>query len=490
MLSVLRFATMLLVAFTLPVTAVAQSRSSLDSPTCMISPDVPLAARIDKDYSHELFIWMWYAYGFEGARQNSRWTNRQRSFAECFEKEAQGKCGWKPDRKTVKELKRNRTDRWDKNPLKKVFTDRPPPEAVEFAMRSLGTCFGDDPSLPQVYELGLVQDAFSMDACKDLAVHISSAKYNPANYPPEFQELQTWAIALRHYMTPPNATEPVKACRVVPEVGLPILESYAQRAAAAQQAAEQKRLAYENRPIAERIKGLDAYDIAYSLVFRTNSGEHMPTRPLPEGAMEWWKEYDWRVAAGYIEPALPAAVMDWALEQPLDRFEAVEDPWDKKVRTEYYKMAEFVWGQRLTSQMNKLAPNESRTNVKEGCSILLSTVRTDIFYGRASKSTPGRALFYDFVSKAPDKLTWSLCAETPTSIFLDAKARYEKKLADEAYAAANPPAPSEWDQILKRLNDYANQPSSNSAPYRAPTTRCYNTGTTESGLTNRVCFEN
>ena len=203
----------------------------------MISSDVELLSPSgSRGYSPELYIWTWYASGFEGARKYSRWVNWQAVFSECFEKEANGKCGWKPDKKIAKELKRNRTDRWNKNPLKKLFTDRPPPEAVEFAMRSLGTCFGDDPSLPELYELGLVEDAFDMNACKDLASHLGSLKYNPGSVSPELAKHPSWGIALNNYMTRPGETEPVKACRVVPEAGLPIIESYQERMGLARQA--------------------------------------------------------------------------------------------------------------------------------------------------------------------------------------------------------------------------------------------------------------
>lgn len=490
-----RFFAMLGIGLALGFSASAQSTNSIDSPTCMLSSETSfLDSGTNRNYySHELYIWTWYAYGLEGASDFPRWNNWQYAFSSCFEKEANGKCGWKPHRKTVKELNRNRTDNRNKNPLKKVFTDRPPPEAVKFAMRSLGTCFGDDPALPTLADVGLVEGDFDMDACFDLARAIQNYEYYPQGLPPEIVNYETWAKALEHYLTPWGEETPVKACAVVPEPGLAFLLAYPERQEQKRQADEQARIAYANRPIAERIKGLDAYRMAYSLVYRTKSGEHSPTRPLPDGAIEWSDDYYTKVRNGEAEPEIPDAVSVWAVEQPLDKFEPVEDPFEARRRLSPREIDGDVWGNYVESRMAKMAPNEQLVSLVDvdSCATLMGVVRSDLRNGISRPSTPGEVEYYRLVRAAPDGMTWDLCSATPSGIFLSAKKRYEEKLRKEAYAAANPAPPSEWDQILQGLSDYANTPNSSSnSPTSRPTTRCYNTGTTESGQTERVCFSN
>ena len=83
-------------------------------------------------------------------------------------------------------------------------------------------------------------------------------------------------------------------------------------------------------------------------------------------------------------------------------------------------------------------------------------------------------------------MAWTMCEETPIGIFQAAQARYER----EQYEASLPPKPNEWDEINRALAEAANRPSAIKEPYKAPTTRCYITGETLSGLANQVCFTN
>lgn len=472
----IRFGAFLLASFLLFGTAQAQSRMSLDSPTCMMWADAPLYSRLLDDYSHPLFIWYWHAYGFSEVRQFPNWVNQQDRFAECFEGKSKGKCGFKPNGSIRKALAKNRTDGFDKKPLKTLFQESPPPEAIAYAMKSLGTCFGDAPALPSLEELGLVSGEFDMEACAQLATKIT---YDSDNLSRELTVHEGWGTALSEYMTKPGVSSPGKACRVVPKAGLPIIDAIFER---------QKRdqLAYENRTVEQRIAGLDAYAIAYSLVFRTMSGEHSPTRPKPDGAYEWALDYATKVADGDPEPPIPDAVMAWALEQPLDKFDAVEDPFAERVRLRPHEITESVWARRVRTRLNKVAPNEERISVMEGCSILWGYSWGDVNFGKRSPQTSGEAEYYRLLTQTPDKWTQTMCNETPVGIFYAAKARYEK----EQHEASLPPKPSEWDEINRRLSEYANRPSEIKEPYKAPTTRCYITGETQSGLANRVCFTN
>ena len=463
------------------------SRYSIDSPTCMMSRDVDLSFRLtSKDYTHELFIWHWYVYGFPEVGKIADWVNTQDKFAPCLDKESAGKCGWKPDKGTRKALEKARTDTWEKKPLKTFFGNGVPPEAVKFAMRSLGTCFGDDPALPTLDELGLVEGEFDMDACKELAEDLKYFEYHDEELPAELADYQSWGIAFKHYMTEGKESMPLKACRVVPKAALPFLAGYPERKRLEQLAKDKEQFAFDNRPVAKRIEGLDAFAITYSLVSRTLSDEHVATRPLPAGADEWVKDYIKEVAGGGAEPAIPEAVQQWAVEQPLDRFEPVEDPFEQRKRLRPYEISEYVWSLRVKSRMDKAAPNETRISVREGCSILWGYSWGDINFGKRSAQTPGEVEFYRLVQQTPDKMAWTMCEETPIGIFRDAQARYER----EQYEASLPPKPNEWEEINRRLAEAANRPSAIKGPYKAPSTRCYITGETQSGLSNQVCFTN
>lgn len=470
-----RVVALLLASLVFIETAQAQNKTSLDSPTCMMSSEAPLYGRLLEEYSHPLFIWYWHAYGFSEVRQFPNWVNQQDMFAECFDGKSKGKCGFKPNGSIKKALAKNRTDGFDKKPLQSLFTESPPPEAVKYAMKSLGTCFGDAPSLPTLDELDLVGGEFDMEACAELATTITYSN----NLSSELVPHEGWGKGLFEYITKPGQSAPLKSCRVVPKAGLPIVEAALERKQRAQ-------LAYDNRTIAQRIAGLDAFGITYSLVYRTVSGEHQPTRPLPAGGFEWVVDYAKKVADGGSEPPIPEAVAQWAVDQPLDKFEAVEDPFSERKRLRPYEISEYIWSLRVKNRMDKIAPNEQRISVREGCSILWGYVWGDINFGKRSPQTPGEVEFYSLVQQTPDKMAWTICEETPAGIFQSAQARYER----EQREAALPPKPNEWDEINRRLAEYANTPRASNPPSKPPTTRCYITGQTESGLGREACFTN
>tara|TARA_R110000824_G_scaffold293103_2_gene481499 strand:+ start:615 stop:2051 length:1437 start_codon:yes stop_codon:yes gene_type:complete len=461
-------------------TAHAQERSSLDSPTCMMWKEAPIYGRLLEGYSHELFIWYWHVYGFSEVRKMPNWVNQQEMFAECFDSKSKGKCGFKANGSIKKALAKNRTDGFDKNPLKDLFQNSPPPEAVRFAMKSLGTCFGNDPSLPSLDDLDMVSGNFAMGTCQSLATSIT---YNLPNLPPELAAHESWGVALTEYMTKPGQRTPGKACGVVPKAGLPYINAVIEQD-------KQNKIAYTNRSIAQRIAGLDAHDIAYGLVYRTTSREHKPTRPLPDGAFEWAKDYGAKVENGDPQPPIPKALQQWAVEQPLDKFDAVEDPFASRKRVSPMEITQSIWARRVRSQLNKLAPNEGRIAVTEGCSILWGIAWGDVNFGRRSPQTPGEAEYYRLLTQTPDKWAQTMCNETPVGLFNNAKARYAKRLEEEAYAAANPPPPTAWDKFIAALPEIGSGRPSSIAPHNAQTKRCYDTGQTESGLTSRVCFTN
>ncbi len=456
-----------------------QTRSSLDSSTCMMWNKSPLYGGLLDRYSHELYIWYWHAYGFSEVRKLPNWVNQQDRFSECFDKKTEGNCGFKSSGSIKKALAKNRTDGFNKKPLKDLFQERPPREAVKFAMKSLGTCFGNDPALPTLEELGLVSGNFDMDGCGLLA---SYTTYKISKLPPEMASHSSWGYALNKYMTSVGDPTPGKACGVMPKAGVPFYEAFIERE-------KKKQNAYENRTIAQRIAGLDAYDITYSLVSRTTSGEHSPTRPLPEDAAEWMKFYVSRVENGHPQPEIPDAVQEWAIQQPLDNFDAVEDPFVARKRLRSYEISQYVWSNHVRSRLDKVAPNEARITVTEGCSILWGIAHGDVNFGRRSAGTPGEREYYRLLKQTPDKWAQSMCDETPVNIFYDGKALHAKRMAEEAYAAANPPPPTIWDELAK-AGEQRRVQGSIRAPYKPATRRCYDTGQTESGLTNRVCFTN
>lgn len=488
MFSTMRLAIALLIALSLPQAVLAQSRPSLASPTCMMWDEAPLNDVLAQDdaYTHELFIWFWHTYGFAEVSQMTEWVSQQDRFAECFDRKSNTKCGFKSSSSIKKALEKNSAAELTKKPLKDLFVDGPPPEAIAFATKSLGTCFGDQLSLPTLEQVGLVAGEYETLACMDLATELIR---RPEKLSSDLADYRAWGIALQKYMIKPGLYDLGKACRIVPGSGMPIINAYM----AELDSREREQVAYDNRSVATRVAGLDAMQIAYSLVYRTTSGEHVPTRPLPQGAINWMTDYARKVGDGYPEPAVPQSLIDWALEQPLTQFERVEDPFEARYRLREAELTAEIWARHVASRLDKLAPGTPRVRMNEGCNILMNIVRNDIQFGKRKPQTKGEAEYYRLVSQSRPAWAPIMCSEVPPTIFEDAKARYEarqREEAEKANRAAAPQAPNEWDEILKGLNDYANRPSSNSGPYQPPTTRCYTTGYTESGLANRVCFEN
>ena len=475
-----RLVTLLFASLFLFGTAQAQSKSSLDSPTCMMWSEAPLYGSLLDRYSHELYIWYWHAYGFSEVSKLPNWVNRQDQFAECFENKTKGNCGFKANRSIQKALAKNRTDGFGKKPLKDLFQESPPPAAVRFAMQSLGTCFGNDPALPTLEELGLVSGDFEMNACGLLA---RETTYALDKLPAEMASHASWGFAFDKYMSKLSNPTPRKACGVIPKAGLPYYESIIE-------GKRQRQIAYENRTIAQRIAGLDAFDIAFSLISRTKSGEHTPTRPLPVEALEWVEDYVEQVDSALPPPSIPETVQQWAVEQPLDTFDQVEDPFAARRRLRPYEITSVIWASYVRLRLNEVAPNEARIAATEGCSILWGIVWGDMNFGRRGAGSPGEREFYRLVRETPDKWAWTVCEEMPVNIFYDAKATYQRRLDEQAYAAANPPPPTIWDELAKAADERRSRPSVSSAPYKSSSTRCYDTGQTESGLTNRVCFTN
>ncbi|GGD10403.1 hypothetical protein GCM10011342_19090 [Aquisalinus flavus] len=454
----------------------------------MIWNEAPIADVLAKDefYTHELFIWFWHTYGYDQVSKMPEWVSQQDRFAECFDGKAKGKCGFKSSSSIRKALEKNSTAELSESTLKKLFEGGPPPEAITFAMKSLGTCFGDDPSLPTLDELGLFAGEFDIQVCSKPATEL---ELRPEKLGDDLAAYRSWGVALRRYMSRPGVFDRRKECRVAPIAARPLMQEYLGRV----EKREREIAAYENRSVAERVAGLNAMQIAYSLVYRTNSGEHEPTRPMPQGSFDWQANYAQKVRDGYPEPGIPQAVMDWALEQPLTRFEPVEDPFEARYRLHEAELTDEIWARHVASRLNKLAPQTPRIRVNEGCDILMNIVRNDIQFGKRTPQTRGEAEYYRLVSQSRPSWAQIMCNETPAAIFENAKTRYEvtqREKAEKANRLAEPQAPNEWDEILKGLNDYANRPSSKSGPYQPPTTRCYTTGYTESGLANRVCFEN
>ena len=160
------------------------------------------------------------------------------------------------------------------------------------------------------------------------------------------------------------------------------------------------------------------------------------------------------------------------------------------MRVSPMEITQSIWARRVRSQLNKLAPNEGRIAVTEGCSILWGIAWGDVNFGRRSPQTPGEAEYYRLLTQTPDKWAQTMCNETPVGLFNNAKARYAKRLEEEAYAAANPPPPTAWDKFIAALPEIGSGRPSSIAPHNAQTKRCYDTGQTESGLTSRVCFTN
>ncbi|MFZ1741314.1 MAG: hypothetical protein WAT93_00580, partial [Pontixanthobacter sp.] len=115
-------------------------------------------------------IMSWYYSGPEAIIEAARGNTY--SFAKCFEKG--GTCGIPPNSRMVKAFTRPwGPNEGDLKAIRQYFASPPPADAIAYASRSLGRCFGDDPAQPSMEELGFVEAKLPQSDCQSLKNYAS-----------------------------------------------------------------------------------------------------------------------------------------------------------------------------------------------------------------------------------------------------------------------------------------------------------------------------
>lgn len=323
-------ATRLLTALTLGVLAAgaasAQPKTFEPTPDCMIAADyvaprfshsVPGMLWRDGDFSIEGAILSWYLGGpkaiFEADDFNLRlWDD-------CFDPKSSVTCpGIRKDKKVHKAFNRpySKMKKGDKKAIEDYFSAPPPDAAIRFAAQGIGRCFGDHPAQGTMEELGLRRGPFEGYLC---GAAIRNQPYRPGQ--PTFSG---WSNAQDEHNAYRNYGSAGR-CTFIPEDAIAAAE-----AADAKMAAD--RIARENRTVEERIAGLNGCQIAYGLVNMGLSGQRGGTSRVPDEGISWAMQYEQSVIANEVCPVMPKPLSDWVQAQPLEKFEAAEDPYEGFVR--------------------------------------------------------------------------------------------------------------------------------------------------------------
>ena len=306
--------------------ASAQPRTFEPTPDCMIAEDyvaprfshsVPGMLWRDGDFSIEGAILSWYLGGpkaiFEADDFNLvLWDD-------CFDPKSSVTCpGIRKDKKIAKAFNRlyGKLTKGDKKAIEEYFSQPPPDAAIRFAAEGIGRCFGDHPAQGTMEELGMRRGPFEGPLC--------GAAINNAPSLPGRPIFSGWDHAQDEHNSN-RAYGPGGRCTFIPEYAIAAAE-----ARDAQMAAEAA--ARDSRTVEERIAGLNGCQIAYGLVTMGLSGQRGGTSRVPDEGISWAMKYEQSVIDNDVCPIMPKPLSDWVQAQPLDKFEAAEDPYEGFVR--------------------------------------------------------------------------------------------------------------------------------------------------------------
>ncbi|APG61851.1 hypothetical protein LPB140_02305 [Sphingorhabdus lutea] len=411
-----------------------------------------------KTVGHSLnsaMILTWYYSGPEAIIEADDFNNY--AFADCFR--ANDICGLPKDNGMAKALSRPwGPNKGDIKKIRKYFAQKPPASAIAYASTGLGQCFGDDPAQPSMEQLGFVEAKLDSKDCTDLT-NLTT------NYSPWYRYFK-----------------PEKGClsgKYVPSIGLSRLK-------------EKKEADYRfaNRSIEERTAGLNGCQIAYSLVFNGINGQSVGR--IPDEAISWALDYEKAVFAKQFCPIMPKALSDWVLKQPLDKFEPAQDPFVAFVKN---KPRNGNWVHYVTTVMQYYEnSNDPQIKLPDSQCYDFYLWLNGYWTANPFEQNEQRRFLMNMAveismihSKATEYV--AVCQRVPRSFGM-------QHLAARKYEQAKR---IEQERLYKEAEDRRRQAEIeyNSARNRQPSVlwnnkpseqRCYNTGTTQSGLTVMRCF--
>lgn len=469
-----------------------------EDPTCLVSENyftTPDAK--NRMATAQGMILQWYVWGDAFFSNVSR--SDLQAFSECFMEFAGAPdCGL-PKNSAIKDiivgLQRGR-EFVPGDVAHIYFSAPPPPEAIKFAARGVGRCFGNDSEGFSLEELGLVRVDTPVEACNETSLKIQSPFMQVPPYEIDRGFAQIPAVAawsrivsnlIGYKAVAPS--KPVEVCSVAPKQLADILGGMAVHTkviadkAAAESEAERVRLT--NRTDEERFGGLNGCQIAYSLVYQGINAREKTVGIVPDEALGWAFDYEDANLNGKACPVIPQGLSDWVQKQPMATFQAEPDPYTSfrarngaGYRASYEDWLNFakIWMSRYDTQI-------ARTDRAGGdCDAVLYYARSDVFSAANEDNGPSAFATLVRLDYGADAET-AMCQFAPVSIFESARAAYN---AEETRKREQ----VEREMRLQNPINPANLPRQNYLWKNTPSTRCYVTGYSQSGLANQSCFTN
>lgn len=300
-------------------TATAQTAPFEPSPDCLITAsyagkrfehNAPGFLWRDGQFSLEGAILTWYIGGPKAIIEADDFNLRL--WEDCFNPKSNVTCpGIRKDKRIAKAFTRpfGKLTKGDKKAIEKYFSAPPPDAAIRFAAQGIGRCFGDHPAQGTMEELGFRRGPFDSYTC--------GAAINNYPYTPGGLTFSGWDTAQDEHGANSSYGEAGR-CTFIPEVALAAAE-------AADRKMAEEIARRESRTVEERIAGLNGCQIAYGLV-TMGLGQQGGVSRVPDEAISWALKYETSVLENEACPVMAASLSDWLQAQPLDKFEAAEDP--------------------------------------------------------------------------------------------------------------------------------------------------------------------
>lgn len=376
------------------------------------------------------------------------------------------------------------------------FSKPPPAEAIKYAAKAVGRCFGKDSAGFTLEDLELVRVDTPAAACQSVAAKIESPWSNTPPYSikkdlARIPVVKAWGNTANNIIgwnaVPPS--KPIESCSVAPAILAPILAEVAQGQMTAAQRAKAKsdaeRVRLVNRTDEERFMGLNGCQIAYSLVFQGINSQDRIVGFITDDAIDWALKYEKANLRGLACPPMPISLSDWVQKQPMATFQAEPDPYTEfrsrkgpgfdKTYEDWLAFAE-IWMSRYDTQKVHFGGAGST------CDAVLYYARSDRFRPTNEDNGPSAFVTLARLGYSQDAAL-AMCAHVPVSIITPALDYYvaeEQRKRQEREAEMKRRQPITPVRLPKQNYLWKNS---------STTTRCYWAGDTASGQKN-VCFTN
>ncbi|MEZ5937355.1 MAG: hypothetical protein R3C52_03960 [Hyphomonadaceae bacterium] len=386
-------------------------------------------------------------------------------FINCVSKGSSEQCGMKKDNKVAKAINKMRFGKslsnGDRKAIDKYFGQKPPASAIRFAANDLGLCFGDDPGQPTIEEIDFVQVTPPEDDCKlypemvtQRFIGVSYPEGNHRYYLPwqaSFQaQVDAAAVCDRPVWVPRQAVDNLAADRAY-------------------------KLAHENRPVEERIAGLNGCQIAYGVVTMGLTQQGGVAR-VPDEGIGWALKYEQAVIDNQLCPFMSSSLSDWVQAQPLTKFEPAPDPFEGFRKRGPYGNSMEDWKSYIARVMGHYETEASPQISLEGdlCADY-ATFLVEQYYANPGISDPQSKFLFDTAFKLDLSQRTAMCVAVPKWAYASYASKRAVQAARREEANRKMAQREAFFANLKQAADEANKwkPS-----YRPPPSepRCYRTG--------------